>query len=90
MTAKSTKTRIIKIGNSQGMRIPKLLLEQLGLVHEVGLEVQQNQLVIRSVKQARQNWPKQFRIMAQRGDDRLLIADSTDLTNWDNSEWEWQ
>ena len=41
------KTRLIKIGNSQGIRIPKLLLEQVGLANEVELEVQQDQIVIR-------------------------------------------
>jgi antitoxin MazE len=39
------KSRIIKIGNSQGLRIPKVLLEQLNLRDEVELEVQENQLI---------------------------------------------
>jgi antitoxin MazE len=31
------KSRIVKIGNSQGIRIPKLLLEQTSLEDEVEL-----------------------------------------------------
>ncbi|WP_244913276.1 AbrB/MazE/SpoVT family DNA-binding domain-containing protein [Phormidesmis priestleyi] len=36
----SIRTRIVKIGNSQGIRIPKTLLEQSGIDSEVEIEVQ--------------------------------------------------
>jgi antitoxin (DNA-binding transcriptional repressor) of toxin-antitoxin stability system len=42
------KARIVRIGNSQGIRIPKLLLEQTGLADEVELEVEGDCLVVRS------------------------------------------
>ena len=42
------KTRIVRIGNSQGVRIPKPLLEQSGLTGEVELEVQDRQIIIRA------------------------------------------
>ena len=48
------KTRIIKIGNSQGIRIPKPLLEQSGLKEEVELEVEENKIVIQAVTRPRQ------------------------------------
>ena len=67
------KTRLIKIGNSQGIRSPKLLLEQLHLSDEVELEVQQNQLIIRPARSVRQGWDKEFQEMAEQGDDRLLV-----------------
>lgn len=83
------KTRIVKIGNSQGIRIPKVLLEQSGLGEHVGLEVQPGQIIIRPVKQAREGWEQQFRLMAERGDDRLLDGDRATLSKWDEEEWEW-
>ncbi|MBD1862942.1 AbrB/MazE/SpoVT family DNA-binding domain-containing protein [Trichocoleus desertorum] len=83
------KTRIIKIGNSQGIRIPKLLLEQLQLSDEVELEVQQNQLIIRPVRSVRQRWDEEFQKMAEHGDDHLLDQEPTSLTSWDSDEWEW-
>jgi antitoxin component of MazEF toxin-antitoxin module len=43
------RTRIIRIGNSQGVRIPKLMLEQSGLADEVELEVRSDHIVIRAV-----------------------------------------
>ena len=84
----SLRTRIIKIGNSQGIRIPKLLLDQLGLDEEVELAVQEDQLVIRPIRHPRYGWDEQFRMMAEHGDDRLL-DEVVSLTQWDADEWEW-
>ncbi len=81
------KTRIVRIGNSQRIRIPKLLLERSNLADEVELEAQDYQIVIRSTKQLRQNWEVAFRAMAERGDDRLLDGPLLTHTKWDEDEW---
>ena len=85
----SVKTRIIKIGNSQGIRIPKLLLQQVGLLHEVEVEAQLGQLVIRPVALARQGWEQVFQTMAEQGDDHLLDPEPLVLTEWEATEWAW-
>jgi hypothetical protein len=36
--------RVVKIGNSQGIRIPKLLLEQSGIQEKVNLEARNGQI----------------------------------------------
>jgi antitoxin MazE len=81
-------TRIVKIGNSQGIRIPKLLLDQLSLGEQVELEVLDNQLVVRAASTPRHGWAEQFRIMAEHCDDRLVDLPDASLTTWDD-EWEW-
>lgn len=48
------KARIVRIGNSQGIRIPKLLLEQTGLSDEVELEVHGASLILRTSSAAGQ------------------------------------
>ncbi len=83
------KTRIIKIGNSQGIRIPKLLLEQTNLGEEVELELQQDQIVVRPIHSVRHYWEKAFQAMAEQGDDELLDDDILVSTVWDEEEWEW-
>ena len=88
MARTATKTRIIKIGNSQGVRIPKVLLEQTNLSEEVELEAQNGRIIIRSAAHPRQGWGKAFQSMAEHGDDRLLDADLTGRTRWDQSEWQ--
>lgn len=83
------KTRIIKIGNSHGIRIPKLVLDQFGGVEDVEMEVRPEALIIRPVQCPRQSWEEQFRAMAAQGDDRLLDEPLPSLTHWDEEEWEW-
>lgn len=84
------KTRIIQIGNSQGIRIPKVLLEQSGLGEEVQLEVARRQIIIRPARRARQGWAEAFRAMAERGDDNLLDKQSlATQSRWDEAEWTW-
>ena len=82
------KTRIIKIGNSRGVRIPKLLLEQASLGEEVEIELQEDQIVIRSLNPVRFRWKEQFEAMAESGDDKLLDNELIP-TAWDKEEWEW-
>lgn len=79
------RTRLIKIGNSQGIRIPKPLLEQSGIQAEVEIEVQGSQLVIRTVSERRQGWAQAFATMAENQDDVLL--DSDIATAWETTEW---
>ena len=84
------KTRIVKIGNSLGVRIPKVLLEQSQLAEEVEIEAFDRQIVIRDARQPRDGWDAAFQAMAQNGDDELLDAEEQNsLSNWDETEWQW-
>jgi antitoxin MazE len=81
------KAKIIRIGNSQGIRIPKPLLEQSGLSGDVELHVRTDEIIIRPATAPRAGWAAAFKQMADEGDDAPLL-DSTD-TEWDQEEWEW-
>ena len=83
----TVKTQLIKIGNSRGIRIPKLLIDQVGLGDEVEIAVQHDQLIIRSISHPREGWEEQFQAMAQHGDDQLL--DEATPTQWETREWRW-
>ncbi len=84
------KASIVRIGNSQGIRIPKSVLEQTRLGGEVELEVRDRQIVIRPPENPRQGWAQKFRVMAEKGDDRLLDAEAVVQTTWDEEEWQWK
>jgi antitoxin MazE len=81
------RTRFVRIGNSRGLRIPKVLIEQLGLGGDVEIAVQGGQLVIRAAHGPREGWDEQFQAMAQQGDDAPLMDDLAN--DWDEAEWEW-
>jgi antitoxin MazE len=89
MGVEAMRASIVRIGNSQGIRIPKVVLEQTHLSGEVELEVRGNQIVISHVKKARADWDKYFKLMAERGDDKFIDADSVNQSSWDEEEWQW-
>lgn len=84
------KTRIVRIGNSRGIRIPKPILEQTGLCGEVEIRAEKDAVVIRAATRQRAGWAAAFREMAQRGDDRLLDDVVPSQSNWDEDFWEWR
>jgi antitoxin MazE len=83
------KAKIVRIGNSQGLRIPKLLLEQTGMEGEVEIRVKDRSLVISPLCDRRVDWEPAFEAMAAAGDDRLL-DELPIATEWDEAEWEWK
>ena len=82
------KARVIKIGNSRGLRIPKPILEQTGIMDEVEIAVEKNKIIIQPVKKSREGWGAAFKMMRESGDDQLLIEDGMSHT-WDDDEWQW-
>jgi len=81
------KSKIVRIGNSKGVRLPKPLLEQVGLVDEVDLEVRDGELVISPSGPVRAGWREAAALLAQRQEDDLLDAPTS--TRFDAEEWEW-
>lgn len=81
------KTRIIRIGNSQGVRIPKPLIEQAGLAGEVELHAENGRIVIAAGRRTRAGWAAAAQQLRSQGEDGLL---ETPVTRFDSEEWEWR
>jgi antitoxin MazE len=84
----TTKTRIVRIGNSRGIRIPKTLLDEADLPEEVEVHAQPGRLVVQAVRRPRSGWATAAKRMRAHGDDRLL--DETTPTAFDREEWDWR
>ena len=84
------RTRLVHIGNSLGIRIPRPVLEQVGLTGEIELTVHENSLVLAPVRAARAGWADAFRAMAERGDDALVDGEFSALSTWDKDQWQWR
>ena len=80
-------TRIVRIGNSRGIRVPKLLLDHADLPDEVELRAEPGRLVVSAVKRPREGWADTARTMHDRGDDTLL--DQGTPTRFDRKDWTW-
>jgi antitoxin MazE len=81
------KARIVRVGNSRGIRLPKPLLEQAGLGEEVEIYAELGRIVIESAARPRMGWADAARQMAGAGDDGLL--DEPTPTRFDSEEWSW-
>ena len=72
-----------------GVSVPKSALKEFGASEELELEVRQGQLVIGRPKRPRQGWAESFRLMHERGDDKLVLIGMRTGSSWDETEWEW-
>ena len=82
------RARLIQIGNSRGIRLPKNVLAEAQLEDEVELKAEPGCIVIRSARRPRAGWAEAARQMRERGEDRLL--DPPVSTRFDREEWKWR
>ena len=80
------KAQIIQIGNSQGIRIPKVLLEETKIAGEVELEVCSEGLLIRNISKPRSGWDAAFKNLSDIDDDAAPVAS---ISAFDEKEWHW-
>ena len=83
-----TRARIIRIGNSRGLRIPKALLEQAQLPDEVQLRAEPGRILVRAARRPRAGWAEAAKVLHERGGDELL--DEATPTRFDRDEWRWR
>jgi len=77
------KVSVIRIGNSKGIRLNKMLLEKYQIGDEVELILEPDSILIRPIAKPRQDWDKAFAEMRKNGDDALLIESVLDPKDWD-------
>ena len=81
------KTQIIQIGNSQGIRIPKVLLEESRITGDVEVELHPDGILIRNAQKPRSGWAEAFRSMRENDESELVSPAAS--TNFDRKEWQW-
>lgn len=82
------QTRIVRIGNSQGVRLPRPLLEIAGLGEDVVVRATPGRIIIESARRPRAGWGDAAKAMHAAGDDPLL--DTAPPSAFDDEEWEWR
>ena len=82
------KARLVRIGNSRGIRLPKPLIEEAGLKEEVLLRVRDGAVIITSSTRPRSGWADAARRIRERDEDKLL--DEPTSTEFDRKEWRWR
>jgi antitoxin MazE len=82
------RARLVKIGNSRGIRLPKPVIEQARLSEEVEVEVRDGALIITSPHRVRAGWAEAARALRERDLDRLV--DEPAATRFDDQDWKWR
>ncbi len=84
-------TTLTKIGNSQGVRIPKPIIKQANLENiEIEFEVVKDGLLLKPVKkEVRQNWEDSIKNVLSKNIDKKDEAILEDLLDEKLDDWEW-
>ena len=82
------KARLIRIGNSRGVRLPKPIIEEARLKEAVQLLVRDGAVIITSLRRPRSGWAEAAR--KARGDDHDRLLDESTPTEFDQKEWRWR
>lgn len=61
--------KLVSIGNSKGVRLPKLILQKYGFADELLLEETERGILLRKVDDEKLSWEETFREMAQECED---------------------
>ena len=81
------KAKLVQIGNSRGVRLPKPLIEEAGLDNEVDISIRRGEIVIRPAGKPRSGWAVAAKRLHDQKADSLL--DDTTSTAFDNDDWRW-
>ena len=83
-------TTLIRIGNSQGVRIPKAIIEQAQLNDkELEFKIIDDGLLIQPLKKPRQGWKKQFEKVQLVNNSNKIDKEWLDAPLVEDEEWEW-
>jgi antitoxin MazE len=82
------RARLVRIGNSRGVRLPKPVIEEAGLSEDVEIRVKDGAVVITPAARPRTGWADAARRARSRGDD--LPPDAPAATRFDEEEWRWK
>lgn len=75
--------QLIQIGNSEVLPISKAILDKYNIKDNVELILEEEQIVLRPVVEARKGWRDSFKQMAERNGDKLIIDDVFEDENFD-------
>ena len=84
------KAKLIRIGNSRGVRLPKSLIEQAGLRDNVEIDIRGDQIIVqRAKKDPRAGWDKSIaKAVTEYGHD--VDEEFLNMPNeFDEKEWTW-
>jgi antitoxin MazE len=77
MNSKKKNIKIIQIGNSQGIRLPKLILNKYGFTDSVVIEEKENGIFLTRETDNKMSWEDTFKDMAKENEDWSDLDNTT-------------
>ena len=83
-------TKVVQVGNSEGFRVPKNLLNELFLSKgdHVEMTIEDGKLVITPLSNPRDGWENGAIRLAENKQDYLIMDDGIQ-NDFDKDEWSW-
>ena len=81
--------KLIQIGNSMGIRLPKKLIEQFNFNNEIDAEIKRDGLLLRKKNNSRAGWKKQILREIKKGGYPESLIEGNIENEFDESEWQW-
>ena len=82
----ATEIKVVPIGNSRGVRLPKATLAKYSIKESVLLEEREEGILLRSKNDKRLSWEETFQEMAREKEDwsdlEATTADGLDKESW--------
>lgn len=69
------QTKLVRIGNSRGLRLPQAVIEQAGLKDQIELTVRKGAITLRPARRPRAGWEDAARRCHENGDDGLILGE---------------
>ncbi len=66
---KTIELKVVRIGNSKGVRLPKAILERYAISESLVLEAREEGLLLRGKRDNRLSWQQTYRDMADKHED---------------------
>ena len=87
-SSRTKELKVVQIGNSRGVRLPKAVLDRYAIGDAVVLEEREDGILLRNKKDRRLSWEDTYREMArEREDFRDFDATIGDGLDTDDSKW---
>jgi len=81
--------KLIQIGNSKGLRIPKNVIEKYNFDRELEIVESKEGILIKPVSQVRKGWNEMFKIANADNEPDDDFSDMLEVTNeFDTHEWQ--
>ena len=82
------KIKLINIGNSKGLRLPKTIIQQYNITDDLQLELKEDGILLKPFTKPRTGWSEQF--------EKVVKPIEKQEKNWmeahnrfDKEEWTW-